>query len=105
MKNKVAQIAIYFWILKIIATTLGETAGVIAVVLAIHRFTRLNDVVLFWSAFVFTRPFGATFGDFLTKPAGKGGLDLGTLNASAVAAVMFVIVLSIYIWRSPKEKS
>ena len=50
------------------------TAGVIGLVVALHFITRLNDILLFWIAFIFTRPFGATFGDFLTKPLDKGGM-------------------------------
>ena len=64
------------------------TAAVIAVVLALHRFTRLNDVLLFWIAFILTRPFGATFGDLLTKPVSSGGIALGTLPATLVTAVL-----------------
>lgn len=41
-------------------------------------------MILFWTAFVLTRPFGATMGDLLTKPVEKGGFDLGTIGASAV---------------------
>ena len=41
-------------------------------------------MLLFWVAFVLTRPFGATFGDVLTKPAARGGLDLGTAGSSLV---------------------
>lgn len=63
-------------------------AGVIAVVLALHYLKAMNEVALFWIAFVFTRPFGATFGDFLTKPIAHGGLDLGTYNASLVCVAL-----------------
>ncbi|MGV9004567.1 COG4705 family protein [Flavobacterium sp.] len=70
------------------------TAAVIIVVVLLHYLTKINQILLFWIAFVFTRPFGATFGDFLTKPLAKGGLDLGTLEASAVA--IFVITALIY---------
>ena len=70
-----------------------KTGGVILIVLLLHYLTRINHVLLFWVAFVFTRPFGATFGDFLTKPYNKGGMQLGTLNASLVSiAVMAVLV-------------
>ncbi|GEN65821.1 COG4705 family protein [Chryseobacterium rhizosphaerae] len=48
---------------------------------------------MFWIAFVFTRPFGATFGDLLTKPIVKGGLDLGTLNASLVSLALMVVMI------------
>lgn len=69
------------------------TGGVILLVVLLHYLTRINDVILFWIAFVFTRPFGATFGDFLTKPAESGGLHLGTLESSLVStAVMIVMV-------------
>jgi uncharacterized membrane-anchored protein len=68
---------------------------VIAAVGAAHYFTRLNDVALFWTAFIFTRPFGATFGDLLTKPLDHGGLDLprsyaSLLTLALLAAVLFV---------------
>lgn len=71
------------------------TAGIILVVILLHYFTKLNQIVLFWIAFVFTRPFGATFGDFLTKPLAKGGLDLGTLPASIVSVVLISVLIYI----------
>jgi len=70
------------------------TGGVILLVVLLHYATKINHIVLFWIAFIFTRPFGATFGDFLTKPLSKGGLDLGTLTASLVSVgVMCVLLL------------
>lgn len=69
------------------------TAAIIALVLALHYLTRLNEVLLFWIAFIFTRPFGATFGDFLTKPHMQGGLDLPREYASLVALVLLAGVL------------
>jgi uncharacterized membrane-anchored protein len=68
-------------------------SGVIAVVLALHYLTRINTVLLFWAAFIFTRPFGATFGNFLTKEHAKGGLELGTLQTSLVAMALLVAVV------------
>jgi len=62
---------------------------------ALHYLTKINHVVLFWIAFVFTRPFGATFGDLLTKPLAKGGLDLGTLNASLISLALMVLMIII----------
>lgn len=64
--------------------------GFIAVVLMLHYRTRINGVLLFWAAFVFTRPFGATFGNLLTKEHARGGLELGTLQTSAIAMVLLV---------------
>ncbi|MGB7412610.1 MAG: hypothetical protein WA902_00240 [Thermosynechococcaceae cyanobacterium] len=69
------------------------TATVIGVVIALHYVTTLNDALLFWIAFIFTRPFGATFGDFITKPLDKGGLALPRESASAIAFILLAIVL------------
>jgi uncharacterized membrane-anchored protein len=71
------------------------TGLIILGVVALHYFTKINHVVLFWIAFVFTRPFGATFGDLLTKPLAKGGLDLGTLNASLISLALMVLMIII----------
>jgi len=60
------------------------TTSVILAVLVLHYFSNVNKVALFWVAFVFTRPFGATFGDLLTKPLSMHGLGFSTLNASFV---------------------
>ncbi|TSB31470.1 hypothetical protein FNJ62_06065 [Streptomyces benahoarensis] len=58
--------------------------GALAVLVALMRVPAVPNVLLFWIAFVLTRPLGATAGDFLTKPLAKGGLDLGTAGSSAV---------------------
>ncbi|WP_223600639.1 hypothetical protein [Chryseobacterium sp. GVT01B] len=71
------------------------TGLIILIVVALHYFTKINHVVLFWIAFVFTRPFGATFGDLLTKSLAKGGLDLGTLNASLISLALMVLMIII----------
>jgi uncharacterized membrane-anchored protein len=69
------------------------TAGIIIIVVLMHYLTKINHIILFWIAFIFTRPFGATFGDFLTKPLAKGGLDLGTLNASIVSLSIMTLLI------------
>jgi len=76
------------------------TAGVIVVVAALHYFTRLNHVLLFWVAFIFTRPFGATFGDLLTKPVSEGGLDLPRAYASLITLALLAMVLYVSTWTS-----
>ena len=76
------------------------TAGVIVVVVLLHYSTKLNHLVLFWVAFIFTRPFGATFGDLLTKPATQGGLDLGTIPATLVS----ITILGLLVFYSHKKK-
>lgn len=71
------------------------TGAVILLVVLLHYRTSINHILLFWIAFIFTRPFGATFGDFLTKPLDKGGLQLGTLNASLVSLAVMAALLFI----------
>lgn len=81
------------------------TAGVIGVVLALHYATRINAVLLFWLAFVFTRPFGATFGDFLTRPLDHGGLNLSRQWASLVTLAALGAVLAWTMHRSRAAKA
>lgn len=77
------------------------TAAVIGVVAALHYFTRLNEILLFWIAFIFTRPFGATFGDFLTKPLDHGGLNMPREYASLATFMLLIGVL--YLSSRPKK--
>ena len=68
--------------------------GLLAAVLVAHRFTKVSKVLLFWIAFVLTRPFGANLGDVLTKSHARGGLGFGTVGSSAVlGAVLVALVL------------
>jgi uncharacterized membrane-anchored protein len=105
----------YYWIAILFSNSLGTafgdflgdyfglsylqgalvTGGVILFVVLLHYLTKINHIVLFWVAFIFTRPFGATFGDFLTKPVDKGGLHLGTLNSSLVSCGLMAILIFI----------
>ncbi|WP_211165402.1 COG4705 family protein [Flavobacterium silvaticum] len=108
----------FYWAAILVSNTLGTALGdfladnsglgfsggamligslLLLIVLA-HYFTRISGVVLFWSAFVLTRPFGATFGDYLTKPIDKGGLDVGTTLSSA----LLFCVMAILVWREYK---
>lgn len=108
-------VEVMFWVAVLFSNSLGTAYGdflvdnlalgygmaavvctaVIVGVLILHYTQRVNDIALFWIAFIFTRPFGATFGDLLTKPIAKGGLNLGTLNASVVCfAAMALLVFA-----------
>jgi len=71
------------------------TGGIIVVVVLLHYFTRINHVLLFWIAFVFTRPFGATFGDFLTKPVASGGMAFGRLSSSLISLGVMCLLMII----------
>jgi len=109
----------FYWFAILVSNTLGTALGdfladdsglgflggalligsLIAVTALAYRFTKLNRVALFWIAFVLTRPFGATFGDLLTKPHEHGGLNFGTLGSSAVLMGILVIVIGFtYYW-------
>lgn len=78
---------------------LGYSGGALVfgaglVVLAILYFaTNVSRVFLFWAAFILTRPLGATVGDFLDKPVAKGGLELSRPIASAVLAVLIIVLI------------
>jgi len=68
-------------------------ALLVLVVLATYL-TTISRITLFWIAFVLTRPFGATFGDLLTKSVENGRLNLGTSGSSAVLAIIFVTFIA-----------
>jgi uncharacterized membrane-anchored protein len=69
-------------------------SGLLLLVVLASRAPRAPTVTLFWIAFVLTRPLGATFGDLLTKSHEQGGLDLGTVGASAtLGAILLGCVL------------
>jgi len=68
-------------------------AGLLLGVVLITCLTRANRVFLFWVAFVLTRPFGATFGDLLTKAPAQGGLGFGTVGSSAILAGLLAVLV------------
>ena len=78
--------------------------GLLVLVVLAFWLTKINRILLFWVAFVLTRPFGATFGDLLTKPIAKGGLAFGTIGSSAILFGLLV-GLVIYTHRADKRKS
>lgn len=105
---------IFYWVAFLIANTLGTAAGdyladdaglgflfsavlislILLITALLHYFSNISSIFLFWIAFVFTRPFGATFGDFLTKPIESGGLDLGTLGSSVIFTILLIIFVA-----------
>jgi uncharacterized membrane-anchored protein len=69
-------------------------SGTMLVLLSAHYFTRISDTLLFWIAFVLTRPLGATGGDSLSKPRELGGLGWGTewTSAALLAALIALVI-------------
>lgn len=110
---------LFYWFAILCSNTLGTALGdyladdsglgflggasligaLITGIVLLYRFTQINRIALFWLAFVLTRPFGATFGDLLTKSTDKGGLDFGTVGSSAVLLAILAAVLGWTIWR------
>jgi uncharacterized membrane-anchored protein len=64
----------------------GFFSALLLIIAGLYAFTRLSRTLLFWSAFVLTRPFGATLGDLLTKPLAHGGFNLNRPASSAIIA-------------------
>ena len=105
---------IFYWVTILVSNTLGTAlgdfvatttglgftggaavfAGLIAVVGALYYFTRIPRSLLFWAAYVLTRPLGATLGDTLTKPNAQGGLNLSRISSSLVIALLMVILIA-----------
>ena len=86
----------FYW-----TAVLGFTGGalligsLIALTALASRIKGINRVILFWIAFVLTRPFGATFGDLLTKPLEKGGLGFGTVGSSLVLFTILATLVAL----------
>jgi uncharacterized membrane-anchored protein len=82
-------------------TGLGYEGGALvfavglALVAALYFWTNISRVLLFWAAFILTRPFGATLGDYLDKPVNAGGLNFSRPLASAIIAAFIVACLFI----------
>ena len=107
-------IEIFYWTAFLIANTLGTAAGdfvaddlgfgfvnsailmsaLLVLIILLHYFTKISGTLLFWLAFVLTRPFGATFGDVLTKSHAKGGLNLGTVGSSIFFCIILVFAIA-----------
>ena len=105
---------VFYWLTILVSNTLGTALGdfvatdeglgfqkgalvfaaLIVVVALAHRFTRISGAVLFWAAYVLTRPLGATLGDTLTKPGTQGGLNFGRITSSLVIAAGMVLLIA-----------
>jgi uncharacterized membrane-anchored protein len=67
--------------------------GALAVIAALYVFTSVSRVLLFWVAFILTRPLGATVGDFLDKPVSDGGLSFSRPIASAIIGAFIIVCI------------
>ncbi len=105
----------FYWLTILVSNTLGTALGdyvatstglgftggalvfaaLIGLVAVLHYRKILSESVLFWAAYVLTRPLGATLGDTLTKPFAEGGLDLGRIESSLVIAIVMVVLIAV----------
>ena len=103
----------FYWLTITFSQTLGTALGdwvadsrglgyigaalvfgaLLAGVAGLYFWTRVNRVLLFWAAFILTRPLGATVGDFLDKPLDHGGLAFSRPIASGVLAAVIVVLI------------
>jgi uncharacterized membrane-anchored protein len=112
----------FYWVTIMFSQTLGtalgdwtaDTAGLgyvggaivfsvlLAVVVAVYYWTHVSRTLLFWTAFVLTRPLGAVLGDFLDKPISAGGLAMSRYVASVVLLVFIVACILVFPQRAAK---
>ena len=113
----------FYWVTIMFSQTLGtalgdwtaDTAGLgyvggalvfstlLALVVAAYYWTTLSRTLLFWVAFILTRPLGAVVGDFLDKPLSAGGLALSRYSASAVLLAFILTSILIFQQRAAKQ--
>ena len=78
-------------------------SGLLLLVVAGYYLTHLSRTLIFWAAFILTRPLGAVVGDFLDKPIAKGGLDLSRYSASAALFLVIVGCILFFPQRAAKN--
>jgi uncharacterized membrane-anchored protein len=114
---------LFYWVTIMFSQTLGTALGdwtadsaglgyvgsavvftsLLAVICAFYYWTSISRTVLFWTAFVLTRPLGAVVGDFLDKPLDAGGLALSRYAASAVLFVFIMVCIVIFSQRAAER--
>lgn len=113
----------FYWVTIMLSQTLGtalgdwsaDTAGLgyiggavlfsalLALVAAAYLWSDISRTLLFWAAFVLTRPLGAVVGDFLDKPISAGGLALSRYSASAALLAFIVVCIVLFPHRAAQE--
>ena len=84
-------------------TALLIFAGLIAIVTMAYYALKLNAVLAFWLAYIFTRPLGASIGDYLSQARDNGGLGLGPTTTSALFLIT-ILGLVIYLTITKKDE-
>lgn len=114
---------LFYWVTIMFSQTLGTALGdwtagaaglgytgaaivfgaLLALVVALYYWTTVSRTLLFWAAFILTRPLGAVVGDFLDKPLSAGGLALSRYSASA--ALFAFILISILLFKQSAART
>ncbi|MEP0959724.1 hypothetical protein NC995_24990 [Leptolyngbya sp. FACHB-1515] len=122
---KSLKVELVYWSAILVSNTLGTALGdfladdsglgfaggallistLIGLVIAATFYTSISRVLLFWVAFVLTRPLGATVGDLLTKTHEKGGFGFGTIGSSLVLATILVFFVLLTTRKRPVVRS
>lgn len=118
-----AKAEMFYWVTIMFSQTLGtalgdwtaDTAGLgygggaiifsilLGIVAAAYYWTSISRSILFWAAFILTRPLGAVVGDFLDKPVAKGGLDLSRYSASAMLLGLMIVCILLFKQKAAKQ--
>jgi len=117
------KVEIFYWVTIMFSQTLGTALGdwvaendalgylgaaaifgsILLVLALLYFFTSVSRVLLFWIAFITTRPLGAVVGDFLDKPMEQGGLELSRLVATIALLVLIVAMIFIFPQKAAEE--
>jgi uncharacterized membrane-anchored protein len=117
------KVEVFYWVTIMFSQTLGTAlgdwvadtndmgyvgaaavfGGLLLVTALLYYFTSISRVILFWAAFILTRPLGAVVGDFLDKPGTDGGLNLSRFTSSFVLAVIIIGCILLASRRSERD--
>ena len=118
------KVEIFYWVTIMFSQTLGTAlgdwvadtndmgylgaaavfVGLLLLTALLYYLTSFSRVILFWAAFILTRPLGATVGDFLDKPIAKGGLALSRYTASLALLVVIAALILIFTHKPASKK-
>jgi uncharacterized membrane-anchored protein len=117
------KVEVFYWVTIMFSQTLGtalgdwtaDTAGLgyqgaaiifcglLTLTILAYYWTSISHTILFWAAFILTRPLGAVLGDYLDKPLSAGGLALSRYSASAILLVFILSCIFIFEHKAAKK--
>ena len=117
------RVEMFYWVAIMFSQTLGTALGDwmadsvglgydggalvfsagLAVIVLLHYFTKVSSTLMFWAAFILTRPLGATVGDFLDKPIDHGGLAISRISASVMLLALMAVCILVFPQRAGRH--